>query len=76
LSGPGRCRSVREALRHHPTGLQTGCPLRARLYRENLGEILYRRQINVVSAMLRQWCTNVLRSKVEPMKHQLVDLVV
>lgn len=67
---------MREALRHHPTGLQTGCPLRARLYRENLGEILYRRQINVVSAMLRQWCTNVLRSKVEPMKHQLVDLVV
>ncbi|WP_249678826.1 transposase, partial [Cupriavidus necator] len=24
--------------------------------------------INVVSAMLEQWCTNVMRSKVEPMK--------
>ena len=31
-------------------------------------EILGRKQINVVSAMLKQWCTNVLRSKVEPMK--------
>lgn len=41
---------------------------RAWLYRENLREILERKQINVVSALLRQWCTNVLRSKVEPMK--------
>lgn len=41
---------------------------RAWLYREHLREILDRKQINVVSAMLRQWCTNVLRSKVEPMK--------
>jgi transposase len=41
---------------------------RAWLYREHLRDILDRKQINVVSAMLRQWCTNVLRSKVEPMK--------
>jgi transposase len=41
---------------------------RAWLYREHLREILDRKQINVVSAMLRQWCTNVLRSRVEPMK--------
>ncbi len=41
---------------------------RAWLYREHLREILDRKQINVVSAMLTQWCTNVLRSKVEPMK--------
>ena len=41
---------------------------RAWLYREHLREILDRKQINVVSAMLAQWCTNVLRSKVEPMK--------
>ena len=27
-----------------------------------------RKQINVVSAMLDQWCRNVMRSKVEPMK--------
>lgn len=41
---------------------------RAWLYREHLREILERKQINVVSSMLRQWCTNVMRSKVEPMK--------
>jgi transposase len=41
---------------------------RAWLYREHLREILDRKQINVVSGMLWQWCTNVLRSKVEPMK--------
>ena len=41
---------------------------RAWLYREQLREILGRRQINVVSAMLDQWCRNVMRSKVEPMK--------
>ena len=41
---------------------------RAWLYREHLREILERKQINVVSAMLKQWCTNVMRSKVEPMK--------
>jgi transposase len=29
---------------------------------------LDRRQFNIVSAMLAQWCTNVMRSKVEPMK--------
>jgi transposase len=41
---------------------------RAWLYREQLREILNRKQINVVSAMLKRWCTNVKRSKVEPMK--------
>ena len=41
---------------------------RAWLYREHRRDILERKQINVVSAMLKQWCTNVLRSKVEPMK--------
>lgn len=41
---------------------------RAWLYREQLREIIDRKQINVVSAMLAQWCTNVMRSKVEPMK--------
>ena len=44
--------------------------LRERGEREarDLREILERKQINVVSSMLRQWCTNVMRSKVEPMK--------
>jgi len=41
---------------------------RAWLYREHLRDIFERKQINVVSAMLEQWCTNVMRSKVEPMK--------
>jgi transposase len=41
---------------------------RAWLYREQLRDILDRKQINIVSAMLAQWCTNVMRSKVEPMK--------
>jgi len=41
---------------------------RAWLYREQLRDILDRKQINVVTAMLQQWCTNVMRSKVEPMK--------
>ncbi|WP_028215681.1 ISL3 family transposase [Paraburkholderia mimosarum] len=41
---------------------------RAWLYREQLREILDRKQINVVSEMLEQWCTNVMRSKVDPMK--------
>jgi transposase len=41
---------------------------RAWLYREQLREILERKQIHVVSEMLRQWCTNVMRSKVEPLK--------
>ena len=41
---------------------------RAWLYREHLRDILDRKQINIVSAMLKTWCTNVLRSKVAPMK--------
>jgi len=41
---------------------------RAWVYKEQLREILERRQINVVRAMLKHWCTCVMRSKVEPMK--------
>jgi transposase len=41
---------------------------RAWMYREQLREILDRKQIHVVSKMLRRWCTGVMRSKVEPMK--------
>jgi transposase len=50
------------------THLTTKRTARAWQYREDLREILSRKQINVVRAMLRQWCTNVMRSKVEPMK--------
>jgi transposase len=39
---------------------------RAWLYREGLRAILDRKQINVVATMLKQWCTNVLRSKSLP----------
>src|ERR671919_872589 len=48
--------------------LTTKCTARAWVYREHLREILDRKQINIARAMLRQWCTNVMRSKVEPMK--------
>jgi transposase len=41
---------------------------RAWLYKEQLCEILDRKQINVVRAMLQRWCTCVMRSKVDPMK--------
>ena len=41
---------------------------RAWVYKEQLREILERKQINVVRAMLTHWCTCVMRSKVEPMK--------
>jgi hypothetical protein len=37
-------------------------------YREQLRDILDRKQPNVVHSMLWQWCSNVMRSKVEPMK--------
>lgn len=38
------------------------------MYREQLREILDRKQIHVLSKMLRRWCTGVMRSKVAPMK--------
>jgi transposase len=41
---------------------------RAWAYKEQLREILERKQINVVRAMLTHWCACVMRSKVEPMK--------
>lgn len=50
------------------TQVTTKRTARAWLYREQLREILDRKQINVVSSLLAQWCTNVMRSKVEPMK--------
>ncbi len=54
-----------DALVAHMTTKRTA---RAWLYREQLRDILGRKQINVVRGMLAQWCTNVMRSKVEPMK--------
>jgi transposase len=41
---------------------------RAWVYKEQLREILERKQINVVRDMIQHWCTCVMRSKVEPMK--------
>ncbi len=41
---------------------------RAWRYREQLRAILHRKQVHVMRAMLQQWCTNVNRSRIEPMK--------
>lgn len=41
---------------------------RAWTYKEQLREILDRKQINLVRGMLTHWCTCVMRSKVEPKK--------
>jgi len=54
-----------DALIAHVTTKRTA---RAWLYKEQLREILERKQVNVVRDMLTQWATNVMRSKVEPMK--------
>jgi hypothetical protein len=40
----------------------------AETYREQVRDILDPRQFSIVSAMLAQWCTNVMRSKVKPIK--------
>lgn len=50
------------------TKMTTVRTARAWAYKEQLREILQRKQINVVRAMLEHWCTCVMRSKVEPMK--------
>jgi len=69
LKDPSRISDARradlDALLVHLTTKRTA---RAWQYREDLREILSRKQVNVVRAMLTQWCTNVMRSKVEPMK--------
>ncbi len=41
---------------------------RAWHYREQLREILTRKQPNVVRTLLNRWCTNVMRSKVAAMR--------
>ncbi len=43
-------------------------PARAWQYREQLRDSLSRKQPNIGRRLLTQWCTNVMRSKVEPMK--------
>lgn len=48
--------------------MTTNRTARAWQYREQLREIMSRKQPNVVRGLLRQWCTNVMRSKVEPMR--------
>ena len=45
---------------------RTNRTARAWLYREQLRDILECEQINVVSEMLHQWCTNVMRSESSP----------
>lgn len=47
---------------------------RAWLYKEQLREILERKQVNVTRHMLQYWSTCVMRSKVQPMK-EVAELV-
>jgi transposase len=54
-----------ESLAQQAAGKRT---LRAWQYREELRQILQRKQPNVVRRMLESWCTGVMNSKVEPMK--------
>ncbi len=61
----GAQRAELDTLLAHMTTKRTA---RAWQYREQLREILSRKQPNVVRKLLRQWCANVRRSKVEPMK--------
>jgi transposase len=61
----GAQRAELDELLAHMTTKRTA---RAWLYREQLREIFTRKQPNVVRALLKQWCTNVLRSKVDPMR--------
>lgn len=62
-------RAELDALLGHMTTHRTA---RAWQYREQLREIMSRKQPNVVRGLLGQWCTNVMRSKVEPMKEVAV----
>jgi len=47
------------------TAARTAC---ARVYRDQLREILEHKQVKVARAMLRHWCACVMRAKFEPMK--------
>ncbi len=69
LKDRGKLRGVRRAeLDELLTHMTTKRTARAWQYREQLREILTRKQPNIVRALLRQWCTNVSHSKVHPMK--------
>jgi transposase len=64
----GLGRSARRELQTLVARLTTLRTARAWQYREQLRAILQRKQVNVVRQMLHQWCRNVMRSKVKPMK--------
>jgi transposase len=65
-------RAVRGAQRHELDALlakmTTKRTARAWHYREQLRDIMTRKQPNIVRALLNRWCSNVLRSKVEAMR--------
>jgi transposase len=61
----GGQREELDALLARMTGSRTA---RAWQYREQLREVLDRKQINVLRGQLLGWCTNVMRSKVQAMK--------
>ena len=62
---PAEARADLDAFIAHVATKRTA---RAWLYKEQLREIMERKQVNVVRTMLTQWASNVMRSKVEPMK--------
>ncbi|MFO1466051.1 MAG: transposase [Steroidobacteraceae bacterium] len=64
-AGAAAARRFLDALLANMTSSRTA---RAWQYREQLREIMSRKQPNIARALLKQWCTNVMRSKVEPMK--------
>lgn len=49
--------------------------IQAYKYKEHLGAILDRKQINVVSTRLKRWCANVKRSKLDEMK-KVADMII
>jgi transposase len=75
LKDRGKLKSAQRAeLDELLTHMTTKRTARAWLYREQLREIFTRKQPNVVRALLKQWCCNVRRSKVEPM-HEVVHMI-
>lgn len=62
----GEARAALHRLTHAPKLTLTA---RAWRYKEQLREVLERKQINITRAALEHWCTCVMRSKVEAMKH-------
>ncbi|WP_244323344.1 transposase [Paraburkholderia dipogonis] len=62
LAQTDRPRGGRQSVHHHAHGPSVAFP------RATARDILERKQVNIVSQMLHQWCANVMRLMVEPIK--------